>query len=244
MSREKNFLISTIRALGRDLVKKIQEKRFCVIGCGGVGANFAEMLVRSGAERISLIDADKIEEKNLNRIFCFCQKNIDTPKVETLKKKLESINPNINVNTHQWNLKEQDHCIEDKDKRKNTNVISTIREHDYILIAVDNNRDRIQIEKICENNNNYFSVGIGIEKDIVEYHCIWKPKTPKERKEVEGYGSSNGSYAAIVIEATAVGFSMLLHHLKNPDSQSFKKYHKKYINFIPTLLQLDDKNII
>ena len=91
----------------------------------------------------------------------------------------------VNVNTHQWNLKEQDHCIEDKDKRKNTNVISTIREHDYILIAVDNNRDRIQIEKICENNNNYFSVGIGIEKDIVEYHCIWKPKTPKERKEVD-----------------------------------------------------------
>ena len=111
--------------LGREfIVKKIQEKRFCVIqGCGGVnGAPSLVMLkclFESGAERISLIDADKIEEKNLNRIFCFCQKNIDTPKVETLKKKLESINPNINVNTHQWNLKEQDHCIEDKDKRKN-----------------------------------------------------------------------------------------------------------------------------
>ena len=89
-----------------------------------LGLNLSPSLVilnaiETGGERISLIDADKIEEKNLNRIFCFCQKNIDTPKVETLKKKLESINPNINVNTHQWNLKEQDHCIEDKDKRKN-----------------------------------------------------------------------------------------------------------------------------
>ena len=51
------------------------------------------MQLKLGAERISLIDADKIEEKNLNRIFCFCQKNIDTPKVETLKKKVREYQP-------------------------------------------------------------------------------------------------------------------------------------------------------
>ncbi len=214
------------------------------MGCGGVGANFAEMLVRTGATRISLIDGDIVEAKNLNRVFSFSQNNVNNPKVKVLKEKLQAINSRIKVNCYEWNLRYSNRCIEEKDKKQNEEVISVIREYDFILIAVDKNEVRIQIENICKKaNNKWFSIGVEVERERLSYQCIWKPETPDSRKQIEGYGTDNGSFAAIVVEATSVGFLMLLHHLKNANSKHFRKYQKEYKNFLPTLIKVDDEAI-
>ncbi len=241
---ENSLLSRSIPALGEDLVTKIKNSFFCIVGCGGVGANFAEMLVRTGATRISLIDGDIVEAKNLNRVFSFSQNNVNNPKVKVLKEKLQAINSRIKVNCYEWNLRYSNRCIEEKDKKQNEEAISVIREYDFILIAVDKNEVRIQIENICKKaNNKWFSIGVEVERERLSYQCIWKPETPDSRKQIEGYGTDNGSFAAIVVEATSVGFLMLLHHLKNGNSKHFRKYQKEYKNFLPTLIKVDDEAI-
>ena len=39
----------TSKALGDKVMERLRSLRFCIVGCGGTGANFAEMLVRTGA---------------------------------------------------------------------------------------------------------------------------------------------------------------------------------------------------
>lgn len=244
MSQKNNFLSSIEKVLEENLMTKIKKSFFCIVGCGGVGANFAEMLVRTGAEKIALIDGDIIEGKNLNRVFSFLQEDVKHSKIEVLEKKLKSINPKVNINSCCWHLRNNALCIEKQDINQNKKAISIIEDYDYVLIAVDKNEIRIQIENICKKVvNQWFSIGIEIEKKKLSYQCIWRPKTPEERKEIEGYGTENGSFASIVMEATSVGFLMLLHHLENPNSKEFRKYHKEYQNFLPTLAKLDDKII-
>lgn len=236
-----NLLSSSKIALGDNLIQKIQNSFFCIVGCGGVGANFAEMLVRTGATKFALIDGDFVEEKNLNRVFSFSQKDVNKPKVDILEQKLKAINPHAKIKSFQWNLRNSYRCIEEKDKNQNEAVISAIKNYDFVLIAVDKNEVRIQIENICKKaGNQWFSIGVEIEKNKLSYQCIWKPKTPESRKQIEGYGTENGSFAAIVMEATSIGFLMFLHHLKNPNSKEFRKVHKAYENFLPILAQIDN----
>ncbi len=54
----------------------------CVIGVSGTGSIVAEQLARLGAGEIILIDFDKIEERNLNRILNATLADIGTLKVE------------------------------------------------------------------------------------------------------------------------------------------------------------------
>ena len=55
------------------------------------------MLVRSGALNIGLIDGEKIEITNLNRVFCFYENDIEKYKVCVLKNKLQAINPKAKI---------------------------------------------------------------------------------------------------------------------------------------------------
>ncbi len=87
----------TTKALGDDVMKKLRSLQFCIVGCGATGANFAEMLVRSGATRITLIDGTKVEESNLNRVFSFSLADSGKPKVKVLEQRLKAIRGDLKI---------------------------------------------------------------------------------------------------------------------------------------------------
>lgn len=70
-----------------------------IFGCGGGGCVVAELLTRNGIGSLILIDGDKFETSNLNRQIAATQDSIGKIKVEELKNRLTSINPNINIKT-------------------------------------------------------------------------------------------------------------------------------------------------
>ncbi len=76
--------------------QKIKKAKIMIVGCGGLGSNIANMLVRSGFINIVLIDFDRVELKNINRQL-FYLKDIGKSKVETLKKNLLMINPKAKI---------------------------------------------------------------------------------------------------------------------------------------------------
>ena len=65
-------------------------KKFLVCGCGAIGNPVADMLVRSGASRIDLIDYDHIESHNIERQPFYCGR-IDELKAEVLCEKIKKI---------------------------------------------------------------------------------------------------------------------------------------------------------
>jgi len=71
----------------------LQQASFCIVGIGGVGSWAAESTVRSGIGNITLIDHDDIDIGNSNRQIHTLVDTIGQSKVETLRRRILSINP-------------------------------------------------------------------------------------------------------------------------------------------------------
>jgi sulfur carrier protein ThiS adenylyltransferase len=82
------------------LTEILSQKHFFIAGAGGLGSNVAMMLVRAGAENLTIIDFDKIEEANINRQFYF-RDQVGKIKVEALQENLIRINPDIKLSIKQ-----------------------------------------------------------------------------------------------------------------------------------------------
>ena len=87
------------KLIGRENLNKIKNKTVAVIGLGGVGGYAVESLIRSGIEKIILVDYDTIDITNLNRQIITNQTNVTKYKTEEMKKRIQSINPNCQVIT-------------------------------------------------------------------------------------------------------------------------------------------------
>ncbi len=227
-TNEQDILDRTRCVIGDDLIAILQKQKFCIVGCGGTGALFAEMLVRTGANKLVLIDGDDVESSNLNRVVGFIKEDVGHKKVNALKSRFEKIISGLKIDVVATHLRKYD-----KDDEYGQIARDAVCNADNIIIAVDNNDIRIECEKLARDCKKR-SMGIGVfvnKDDLSGFECAWMPETPEEKKGEEGYGA--GSYISIVIEATAVAFSMLLHNLKKPNSDDFRYYYKEYKDHAP-----------
>ena len=86
-----------VSLIGEENLAKISKKTVLVVGLGGVGGYAVEALVRSGIGNLILIDYDKIDISNLNRQIIANNNNVGKYKVDVIKERILSINPNCNV---------------------------------------------------------------------------------------------------------------------------------------------------
>lgn len=91
--------------LGGFTTPALREKRVLVVGAGSGGSLTAELLVRSGVEKLTVVDNDAVAVENLSRSI-YTANDIGQPKVEALKRHLEAINPGIDVDTRPVRLQE------------------------------------------------------------------------------------------------------------------------------------------
>ncbi len=76
----------------------IEESSIAVIGMGGTGSSIAEMFVRMGVGKITIVDDDKIEPSNLNRQAMYKEDDIGLKKVDVARTELLRINGETQVN--------------------------------------------------------------------------------------------------------------------------------------------------
>ena len=81
-SSKKNILRRTIESWGDEYQQKIARMKIGVVGLGSVGAIVAEALTRLGVADIVLMDPDKVEEHNLDRLLNASKQDIGKYKVE------------------------------------------------------------------------------------------------------------------------------------------------------------------
>jgi molybdopterin/thiamine biosynthesis adenylyltransferase len=57
-----------VRVFGARTVEDLAQLRIGIVGCGGTGSAVASLLARLGVSRFLLVDADRVDETNLNRL--------------------------------------------------------------------------------------------------------------------------------------------------------------------------------
>jgi len=74
---ETDLMFARQKAFGEGVQKQLGELTVALIGCGGIGAIFAELLGRLGVKKWILIDPDRLESVNLNRLPAATQEMAD-----------------------------------------------------------------------------------------------------------------------------------------------------------------------
>lgn len=86
--------------LGQEAMDRLRRSRVAVFGIGGVGGYVVEALARAGIGRLDLIDHDKVSMSNINRQIIATLDTVGMDKVDVMKKRILSINPEAQVETH------------------------------------------------------------------------------------------------------------------------------------------------
>lgn len=90
----------TALLLGEDRMNYLSGCHVLVVGLGGVGAYAAEQLCRAGIGKMTIVDADTVNESNLNRQLPALRSTIGRPKVEVVAQRLLDINPELELTVH------------------------------------------------------------------------------------------------------------------------------------------------
>ena len=89
-------------------MERLRQSHVLVVGTGGVGAYAAEMLVRAGVGRMTLLDADRVQPSNINRQLCALHSTVGEEKVRVLERRFKDINPDLRLVVRPEYLEEQD----------------------------------------------------------------------------------------------------------------------------------------
>lgn len=96
----KEELSRTGMLIGEEGINRLQKARVAVFGIGGVGGYVVEALARSGVGTLDLIDNDTVAPSNLNRQIIATRDTLGQLKVDAMKERILSIQPETVVHAH------------------------------------------------------------------------------------------------------------------------------------------------
>jgi molybdopterin/thiamine biosynthesis adenylyltransferase len=77
--------------------ERLRSARALIVGMGGLGSASALYLTAAGIGQIRLCDGEKVKRSNLNRQILYTEESIGKVKVEEAKKRLVSLNPDVEI---------------------------------------------------------------------------------------------------------------------------------------------------
>ena len=107
-----------------------------VVGAGGLGAPILQYLAAAGVGTLAIADDDEVERSNLQRQVIHGTDDVGRPKVDSAREFVEQLNPDIDVETHQTRVT-QDNAEELIDGR------------DVVVDASDNFPTRFLLNDAC-----------------------------------------------------------------------------------------------
>ena len=119
--------------LGEQSMDALRSKRVIIFGVGGVGSWAAEAFIRTGLTHLTLVDGDTVQASNINRQLPATRETIGMPKVEALKARLLTINPEAQISTVPEMM---------NDAWLQANGLS---EYDYVIDAIDSVNDKVDL---------------------------------------------------------------------------------------------------
>jgi rhodanese-related sulfurtransferase len=83
---------------------KLLDSRILLIGAGGLGSPASLYLAAAGVGTLGIIDADIVDETNLQRQIAHSLDTLGTPKVDSAKRTINALNPDVDVRTYRERL--------------------------------------------------------------------------------------------------------------------------------------------
>ncbi len=122
--------------VGGEGQSRLLESKVFMIGAGGLGSPVAYYLAAAGVGTIGIADADVVDMSNLQRQIIHNNERIGMEKVESAKKTIQALNPDVNVITYTERVTEE-------------NVREIIRDYDLIVDGCDNFPTRFLVNDAC-----------------------------------------------------------------------------------------------
>ncbi|HMG92687.1 MAG TPA: molybdopterin-synthase adenylyltransferase MoeB [Chryseolinea sp.] len=134
LSRYNRHII--IPEFGLEAQQKLKASKVLVIGSGGLGSPVLLYLAAAGIGTIGIVDFDIVDDSNLQRQVLFGVNEVGKPKAEAAKRRLESLNPYINIKIYNTQLTSK-------------NALELIKDYDVVADGTDNFPTRYLVNDAC-----------------------------------------------------------------------------------------------
>lgn len=118
----RHLLIPEVGIAGQ---QKLLSSKVLLIGAGGLGSPAAYYLAAAGVGTLGIIDSDVVDATNLQRQILHSTERIGDPKVDSAKRTLEALNPDVKV-------------IGYRERLSSENIDRIIGDYDVIVDGADN----------------------------------------------------------------------------------------------------------
>lgn len=193
-------------------MSRIAEKRVILFGVGGVGSWCAESLVRSGIKHLTIVDSDSVCASNINRQLMATTETVGQVKVDVLKERLLTINPEAKITAlHQFFTAETADSFH-------------LDTYDYIIDAIDSLKDKaLLILMACNTKAQFFSsmgAALKLNPTHIKIADFWKiqgdplARTLRKRFKHEGQYPARKFqcvYSDELVEPQGAGKGSLVH---------------------------------
>ena len=133
MQESEDYFSRSEALLGAETMELLRTKRVIIFGVGGVGSWCAEALIRTGLVHLTIVDDDVVQASNVNRQLPATRETLGRPKVEVLKQRLLTINPEASIEGLQQRYNGQ----MTNGKWETGNEAFPLEGYDYIIDAID-----------------------------------------------------------------------------------------------------------
>lgn len=165
----------TLPEFGQEGQEKLKAASVLLVGAGGLGSPAAMYLAAAGVGRIGLVDFDRVEASNLQRQVLYGTSDVNRPKLEVARARLEDLNPHITIETHDLRL-------------TSDNALDVIADYDVVADGTDNFPTRYLVNDACVMTgtpNVYASifrfegqVSVFATEDGPCYRCVYEEPPP------------------------------------------------------------------
>ena len=129
----RHLLIPEVGEAGQ---RKLLEARVLLVGAGGLGSPAALYLAAAGVGTLGIVDADVVDDSNLQRQVVHTTDRIGVAKVESARQTIVALNPDVEVVAHETRLSK-------------ANVLDLFADYDLVLDGTDNFATRYLINDAC-----------------------------------------------------------------------------------------------
>jgi molybdopterin/thiamine biosynthesis adenylyltransferase/rhodanese-related sulfurtransferase len=129
----RHFLLPEV---GEEGQAKLLQAKVLMVGAGGLGSPAAYYLAAAGVGTLGVIDNDLVDISNLQRQILHANDRVGTPKVESAKKTLEALNPDVKVIPYQAKLTSE-------------NIMDILKDYDLVVDGCDNFPTRYLVNDAC-----------------------------------------------------------------------------------------------
>lgn len=164
----RQILFSPIGSEGQE---RIRDKHVLVIGAGALGTGNAEVLVRAGIGKLTIVDRDYVEWSNLQRQQLYNEEDAKsrTPKAIAAKNRLGEINSTVDIQAHIMDVMPEE-------------LLNLAMGVDLIIDATDNFETRMIINDVSQKRSipwiygacvGSYGISFSILPDVTPcLHCL------------------------------------------------------------------------